>query len=107
MDTEHVPTGDSNLDAVANDYITPKQAADLKGVTVGAIYKAIERGHIEGAKVLDRVAVKASEIAAWQPATYTTTGGAVRQGVSKTRGTNGGRPAGSKNGVRKEGQTEA
>ena len=87
----------SPIDAVASDYITPKQAADLKGVTVGAIYKAIERGHIDGVRLLDRVAVKASDIAAWTPAGYTR-GDVQRASVTvKPRGRNGGRPMGTKN----------
>ena len=41
-----------------NDYLTPKQAAEHKGVSVPTIYKAIERGVLPSERVLDRVAVR-------------------------------------------------
>jgi len=77
-------------------YLTPKEAAEKKGVSVAAIYKAIERGQLSSERVLNRVAVRTADIDAWQPAGYTKEG-TQREGVKKERGRSGGRPFGSGN----------
>jgi len=51
-------------------YITPRQAAEYKGVTVQAIYKAIERGLLPSVRVLDRVALRLADVEAYQPGSY-------------------------------------
>ena len=53
-----------------NDYLTPKQAAERKGVSVPTIYKAIERGALPFERVLDRVAVRVADVDAYQPGSY-------------------------------------
>lgn len=53
-----------------NDYLTPKQAAERKGVSVPTIYKAIERGVLPSERVLDRVAVRVADVDAYQPGSY-------------------------------------
>ncbi len=52
------------------EYITPRQAAECKGVTVQAIYKAIERGLLPSVRVLDRVALRLADVEAYQPGSY-------------------------------------
>ncbi len=52
------------------EYITPKQAAELKGVSVPTIYKAIERGSLPSVRVLDRVALRVTDVEAYQPGSY-------------------------------------
>ncbi len=67
------------------DYITPQQAAKHKGVTVQAIYKAIERGVLPSVRVLDRVALRPVDVDAYQPGSY---GGVkrtiIRRGPGRT-----------------------
>ena len=58
-----------------NDYLTPKQAAERKGVSLPTIYKAIERGVLPSERVLDRVAVRIADVDAYQPGSY---GGVTR-----------------------------
>ena len=52
------------------EYMTPRQAAECKGVTVQAIYKAIERGLLPSVRVLDRVALHVADVEAYQPGSY-------------------------------------
>lgn len=52
------------------EFITPRQAAERKSVTVQAIYKAIERGHLPSVRVLDRVALRPADVDAYQPGSY-------------------------------------
>ena len=58
-------------------FITPRQAAQRKGVSVPAIYKAIERGEIASADVLGRKALRPADVDAYQPGSY--------GGVTRTR----------------------
>ncbi len=53
-----------------NDYLTPKQAAERKGVSVPTIYKAIERGVLPSERVLGRVAVRLTDVDTYQPGSY-------------------------------------
>lgn len=53
-----------------DDYLTPRQAALNKGVSVQAIYKAIERGSLASVRVLDRVALRVVDVDAYQPGSY-------------------------------------
>ncbi len=62
-----------------NDYLTPKQAAERKGVSVPTIYKAIERGVLPSERVLDRVAVRIADVDAYQPGSY----GSIKRTVRK------------------------
>ena len=52
------------------EFITPRQAAERKSVTVQAIYKAIERGHLPSVRVLDRVALRPADVDSYQPGSY-------------------------------------
>ena len=53
-----------------DEYLTPKRAAEIKGVSVQAIYKAIERGQLPSVRVLDRVALRPADVDAYQPGSY-------------------------------------
>ena len=52
------------------DYLTPKQAAERKGVALPTIYKAIERGLLPSVRVLDRVALRVADVDAYTPGSY-------------------------------------
>lgn len=53
-----------------DEYLTPKKAAEIKGVSVPTIYKAIERGVLPSVRVLDRVALHRADVDAYQPGSY-------------------------------------
>lgn len=59
------------------EYLTPRQAAELKGVSIPTIYKAIERGLLPSVRVLDRVALHRADVEAYQPGSY----GGVKRAV--------------------------
>ena len=67
----------------AAKYLTPKEAAALKGVTLATIYKAIERGTLPKHTVLDRVALLASDVESYSPGSY---GGVTREKVLRGPG---------------------
>lgn len=52
------------------EYITPKQAAERKGVSVPAIYRAIERGVLSSTEVLGRKGLRPVDVDAYQPGSY-------------------------------------
>lgn len=58
------------MDGNGNGYITVKQAAELKGVTLAAVYKAIKEKELAEYKVEGRVMLSEAEAAAWQPRRY-------------------------------------
>ena len=62
-----------------DEYLTPRQAAERKGVSVPTIYKAIERGVLPSERVLDRVAVRIADVDAYQPGSY----GGIKRTVRK------------------------
>lgn len=62
-----------------DEYITPKKAAEIKGVSVPTIYKAIERGVLPAMRVLDRVALRPADVDAYQPGSY----GGVKRTVKR------------------------
>lgn len=51
-------------------YLTPKEAAERKGVTVQAIYRAIERGELPTTIILSRKALLPADVEAYQPGSY-------------------------------------
>ena len=53
-----------------DEYLTPKKAAEIKGVSLPTIYKAIERGLLPSVRVLDRIALRAADLDAYQPGSY-------------------------------------
>ncbi len=53
-----------------DDYLTPRQAAQRKGVSVPTIYKAIERGSLASVRLLDRVALHVADVDAYEPGSY-------------------------------------
>jgi excisionase family DNA binding protein len=55
---------------VTTQYLTPREAAERKGVAVASIYKAIERGQIPSVRVLGRVALRVGDVEAYQPGSY-------------------------------------
>ncbi len=62
-----------------DDYLTPRQAAERKGVSVPTIYKAIERGALPSVRVLDRVALRPADVEAYEPGSY----GCVKRAVRR------------------------
>ena len=53
---------------IVNDsFITPDEAAGLKGVSRAAIYAAISERRLHAVKVLKRLALRKSEVLAWAP----------------------------------------
>ncbi len=55
---------------LTKQFITPLEASVLKGVTRSAIYAAIKEGRLAHTRVLGRVALKKSDVAAWTPMSY-------------------------------------
>lgn len=49
------------------DYLTVGEVAQDKGISTSAVYKAIDQGRIGSQRILGRLALKRSEVAAWQP----------------------------------------
>jgi len=56
--------------SVETEYLTPREAAEDKGVAVATIYKAIERGNLQAYRVLGRVALRKADVDAYQPGSY-------------------------------------
>lgn len=52
------------------DYLTPKEAAERKGVALASIYKAIERGALTTTKIMGRIALAAPVVDAYEPGSY-------------------------------------
>ena len=59
------------------EYVTPKQAAERKGVSVQAIYRAIERGELPSVEILGRKALLPADVENYKPGSY--------GGVERTR----------------------
>ena len=53
-----------------DEYLTPRQAAERRGVSVSTIYRAIERGEIPALRLLSRLALRAADVDAYQPGSY-------------------------------------
>lgn len=51
-------------------YLTPAEAAERKGVARSAIYKAIREGRLPSEQMLGRVAVKVTDLDAYEPGSY-------------------------------------
>ena len=49
------------------EMITVKAAAERKGCKVATVYKAIKDGRLPHTLILDRVALRPSDVDAWQP----------------------------------------
>lgn len=49
--------------------ITPREAAALKGVSRGTVYKAIAEGKLPHSLQLGHIALKKSDVLAWKPGT--------------------------------------
>ncbi len=54
----------------ADELITPREAATLKGVTRGAIYAAIAEGRLPHTRVLGHLALRKADVLAWIPIRY-------------------------------------
>lgn len=52
------------------EYLTPQEAAERKGVTLQTIYKAIERGLLPSSRVLGRVSMRVADVDAYEPGNY-------------------------------------
>ncbi len=55
---------------IANGYVTVKAAAELKGVTLAAVYKAVKEKDLAEYLVGSQKMLSDSEVAAWQPRNY-------------------------------------
>ena len=71
-----------NLD----ELLTPTQAAQRKGVSRPTIYSAIADGRLPGVRVLGRLALRESDVVAWEPINYAGRPGAKGRG-GRPRGT--------------------
>lgn len=69
-----------NPTKVDADLLTVREAARSKGVSVAAIYKAIEDGRLNAVKVLDRVALRRVDVMKYEPVRYAGRAGAKGRG---------------------------
>lgn len=60
-----------------DEFLTTKDAAQLKGVSIATIYKAIEEKRLPSTRVLGRIAIKPADLEAYEPGSY--------GGVERTR----------------------
>lgn len=65
--------------------VTIPEAAQIKGVTRSAIYKAIERGDLKAQTILGRKAVKKRDVLAWEPRKAGRRKGSVTSEAAKSR----------------------
>jgi excisionase family DNA binding protein len=68
---------------MVEEHITVKQAANRKGVTQSAIYKAIDAGRLPASRILGRFALKPEDVDACEFGSY-----AGQKRSNKPRGTN-------------------
>lgn len=68
-------------------YITAKEAAERKDVTVTAIYKAVERGQLPCQRILGRIVLRLEDVDAYEPGSYA---GKVRSVRRRGPGRSGG-----------------
>jgi excisionase family DNA binding protein len=54
----------------ANELLSPREAAQLKGVTTAAIYLAIKEGRLPHIRVLGRIGLRELDVKAWTPISY-------------------------------------
>jgi excisionase family DNA binding protein len=52
---------------MADDWLTAAEAAQIKGVTRSAVYKAIAQQKLPTERVLGRLALRRSAVDAWKP----------------------------------------
>jgi excisionase family DNA binding protein len=52
---------------MADDWLTAAEAAQLKGVTRSAVYKAIAQKNLLAERVLGRLALRRAELEVWKP----------------------------------------
>jgi len=52
---------------MVDDWLTAAEAAQLKGVTRSAVYKAMKQNKLQAERVLGRLALRRSEVEAWKP----------------------------------------
>lgn len=52
---------------MADDWLTAAEAAQLKGVTRSAVYKAMKQKKLQTERVLGRLALRRAEVEAWKP----------------------------------------
>ena len=53
--------------ASKHQYLTPDEAAKLKGVSRTTIYSAIAEGRLAHTRILGRLALKEADVVAWTP----------------------------------------
>lgn len=52
---------------MADDWLTAAEAAQLKGVTRSAVYKAMKQNKLQAERVLGRLALRRAVVEAWKP----------------------------------------
>lgn len=71
-----------------DDYLTAREAAERKGVSVPTVYRAIERGVLPAVRVLGRVALRPADVEAYEPGSY----GGVKRTVRRRGPGRGAKP---------------
>lgn len=62
------------------EYLSPQQAATLKGVATTTIYEAVKRGAIPAHRFMGRIGLLPADVEKWEPASY---GGVERARVKR------------------------
>lgn len=52
---------------MADNWLTAAEAAQLKGVTRSAVYKAMQQQKLQAERVLGRLALRRAEVEVWKP----------------------------------------
>lgn len=63
------------------EYLIPAEVAELKGVEVSTVYRAITDGRIPHERVWNRIVIRRTDAKAWQPSTH----GGKRPGQGRPR----------------------
>lgn len=68
--------------------MTPAEAAQVKGVDISTVYRAIAGGTLRHERTLNRIALQEADVLMWEPAPY----GERKEGTKRPRGKSSGRP---------------
>jgi len=55
---------------MTEDLLTVDEAAQLKGVTVAAIYSAIKENRLPCVRILNRIGLRQDDVQSWTPRSY-------------------------------------
>lgn len=70
QNNQQIPKIPAVPNSPVSDVLTPAEAAQAKGVTRSAVYKAIAQKRLPHHKILGRVALYTRDVEAWTPARY-------------------------------------